>query len=199
MEIGVDTGGTFTDFVCRKPGEREWILKAPSTPDDPSRAVLDGLRQLLDLAGVTPDQITRFVHGTTVATNAVLERKGAVTGLLTTAGFRDVLEIGRQLRTVIYDLELDPETPVFLAPGARRVEVPERLAASGEVVTPLDENAVMAAADRLVAEGCEAIAICFLFSFLNPEHDIRAKAMIEEKYPQLALSLSSEVDPAFRE
>ena len=199
MEIGVDTGGTFTDFVCRKPGEREWILKAPSTPDDPSRAVLDGLRQLLDLAGATPDQITRFVHGTTVATNAVLERKGAVTGLLTTAGFRDVLEIGRQLRTVIYDLELDPETPVFLAPGARRVEVPERLASSGEVVTPLDENAVVAAADRLVAEGCEAIAICFLFSFLNPEHEIRAKAMIEEKYPHLALSLSSEVDPAFRE
>uniref|UniRef100_UPI000B7FB0F1 hydantoinase/oxoprolinase family protein n=1 Tax=Candidatus Entotheonella palauensis TaxID=93172 RepID=UPI000B7FB0F1 len=128
-----------------------------------------------------------------------VERKGAVTGLLTTAGFRDVLEIGRQLRTVIYDLELDPETPVFLAPGARRVEVPERLSATGEVVVPLDEDAVIAAADRLVAEGCEAIAICFLFSFLNPDHEHRAKAMIEEKYPNLALSLSSEVDPAFRE
>ncbi|ETX07522.1 hydantoinase/oxoprolinase family protein [Candidatus Entotheonella palauensis] len=199
MEIGVDTGGTFTDFVCRKAGEHEWILKVPSTPDDPSRAVLDGLRQLLDLAHATPDRISRFVHGTTVATNAVLERKGAVTGLLTTAGFRDVLEIGRQLRTVIYDLELDPETPVFLAPGARRVEVPERLSATGEVVVPLDEDAVMAAADRLVAEGCEAIAICFLFSFLNPGHEHRAKAMIEEKYPHLALSLSSDVDPAFRE
>jgi N-methylhydantoinase A/oxoprolinase/acetone carboxylase beta subunit len=199
MDIGVDTGGTFTDFVCRKAGEREWILKVPSTPDDPSRAVLDGLRQILDLAGVTADQITRFVHGTTVATNAVLERKGAVTGLLTTAGFRDVLEIGRQLRTAIYDLELNPETPVFLAPGARRVEVPERLSASGEVVIPLDEDAVAAAADCLVAEGCEAIAICFLFSFLNPDHERRARAMIEEKYPHLALSLSSEVDPAFRE
>jgi N-methylhydantoinase A/oxoprolinase/acetone carboxylase beta subunit len=199
MEIGVDTGGTFTDFVCRKPGVREWILKVPSTPDDPSRAVLDGLRQILDLTGARPDQITRFVHGTTVATNAVLERQGAVTGVLTTAGFRDVLEIGRQLRTAIYDLALEPETPVFLAPGARRVEVPERLSARGEVVVPLDEDAVVAAADRLVAEGCEAIAVCFLFSFLNPEHELRAKAMIEEKYPNIALSLSSEVDPAFRE
>jgi N-methylhydantoinase A/oxoprolinase/acetone carboxylase beta subunit len=199
MEIGVDTGGTFTDFVCRKKGDREWILKVPSTPDDPSRAVLDGLRQILDVAAATPDQITRVVHGTTVATNAVLERKGAVTGLLTTAGFRDVLEIGRQLRTAIYDLELDPETPVFLAPRARRVEVPERLSASGEVVVPLDEEAVLTAADHLVAEGCEAIAICFLFSFLNPDHELRARAMIEEKYPLLALSLSSEVDPAFRE
>jgi len=199
MEIGVDTGGTFTDLVCRKAGEREWILKVPSTPEDPSRAVLDGLWQILDLAAATPNQITRFVHGTTVATNAVLERQGAVTGLLTTAGFRDVLEIGRQLRTAIYDLELDPETPVFLSPGARRMEVQERLSASGEVLVPLDEDAVMAAAERLVAEGCEAIAICFLFSFLNPDHERRTKAMIEEKYPHLALSLSSEVDPAFRE
>ena len=199
MDIGVDTGGTFTDFICRKDGEPTRILKVPSTPDDPSRAVLEGLRHILELAAATPEQITRFVHGTTVATNAVLERKGACTGLLTTAGFRDVLEIGRQLRTEIYDLELDPETPVFLAPGARREEVPERISASGEVVVPLDEDALVAAADRLVAAGCESIAISFLFSFLNPNHERRAKAMIEEKYPQLTLSLSSEVDPAFRE
>jgi N-methylhydantoinase A/oxoprolinase/acetone carboxylase beta subunit len=199
MEIGVDTGGTFTDFVCRRDGAPDVILKVPSTPDDPSRAVLDGLRQLLDLAAASPAQIRRFVHGTTVATNAVLERKGARTGLLTTAGFRDVLEIGRQMRTAIYKLDLDPETPGFLAPGARRAEVPERLAATGEVVVPLDEDAVIAAADRLVAEGCEALAICFLFSFLNPDHELRAAAMISEKYPEVALSLSSAVDPAFRE
>ncbi len=199
MEIGVDTGGTFTDFVCYRAGEPTRILKVPSTPDDPSRAVLDGLRQLLDLADAAPDEIIRFVHGTTVATNAVLERKGACTGLLTTRGFRDVLEIGRQLRTAIYDLELDPVTPVFLAPGARRVEVSERMSAGGEVIVPLDEDAVVAAAERLVAEGCESIAVAFLFSFLNPDHERRAKAMIEEKYPSLALSLSSEVDPAFRE
>ncbi len=199
MEIGVDTGGTFTDFVCHRDGMPDLILKVPSTPDDPSRAVLDGLHQLLDLAAAAPEQIRRFVHGTTVATNAVLERKGARTGLLTTAGFRDVLEIGRQLRTAIYKLDLDPETPGFLAPGARRAEVPERLSAAGEVVVPLDEDVVLAAADRLVAEGCESIAICFLFSFLNPDHERRAKAMITEKYPEVALSLSSEVDPAFRE
>lgn len=199
MEIGVDTGGTFTDFVCQRDGMPDLILKVPSTPDDPSRAVLDGLHQLLDLAAAAPEQIRRFVHGTTVATNAVLERKGARTGLLTTTGFRDVLEIGRQLRTAIYKLDLDPETPSFLAPGARRAEVPERLSAAGEVVVPLDEDVVLAAADRLVAEGCESIAICFLFSFLNPDHERRAKAMITEKYPEVALSLSSEVDPAFRE
>lgn len=199
MEIGVDTGGTFTDLVCHRAGESTRILKVPSTPDDPSQAVLDGLRQLLDLADAAPDEIVRFVHGTTVATNAVLERKGARTGLLTTRGFRDVLEIGRQLRTAIYDLEFDPVTPVFLAPGARRAEVDERISADGEVVVTLDEDAVVAAADRLVAEGCESIAVSFLFSFLNPDHERRAKAMIEEKYPGLALSLSSEVDPAFRE
>lgn len=199
MEIGVDTGGTFTDIVCRVDGRADQILKVPSTPDDPSRAVLDGVQQALALAGGDPADIARVVHGTTVATNAVLQRRGAVTGLITTAGFRDVLEIGRQIRTRIYDLELEPEAPVFLAPGARRREVPERISSDGQALVPLDEQALLEAVDALVAEGCEAIAICFLFSFLDPTHERRARDLIAERHPGLSLSLSSEVDPAFRE
>jgi N-methylhydantoinase A/oxoprolinase/acetone carboxylase beta subunit len=199
MEIGIDTGGTFTDFICRAEGEPERILKVPSTPDDPSRAVLEGLDRILHMMGGAPNRVARIVHGTTVATNAVLERKGACTGLLTTTGFRDVLEIGRQLRTAIYDLELDPETPVFLSPGARRAEVRERIAATGEVVVPLDEGSVVEAAERLLEEGVEAVAVCFLFSFLNPIHELRTREILESRYPDLTVSLSCEVDPAFRE
>ena len=199
MEIGIDTGGTFTDLVCRIPGQADRILKVPSTPDDPSRAVLDGVTQVLALASAAPASVLRVVHGTTVATNAVLERKGARIGLVTSAGFRDVLEIGRQIRTAIYDLQLEPETPVFLAPRARRVEVAERLSASGAVLTALDEAALATAVDGLAADGCVAIAICFLFSFLNPTHEQRAREIILERHPQMAVSLSCEVDPAFRE
>ena len=199
MEIGIDTGGTFTDIVCRIPGEADRILKVPSTPADPSRAVLDGIAAVLGLAGRPGADVIRVVHGTTVATNAVLERKGARTGIITTAGFRDTLEIGRQIRTAIYDLELEPETPVFLAPGARRREVRERVGSDGTVITPLDEDDVARAADELVAAGCEAIAVCFLFSFLNPDHERRAAAIVAGRHPGLTLSLSSEVDPAFRE
>ena len=199
MEIGVDTGGTFTDFICRTQGEPERILKVPSTPDDPSRAVLEGLDRLLAMLGGSPARVARFVHGTTAATNAVLERKGACTGLLTTAGFRDVLEIGRQLRTAIYDLELEAETPVFLAPGARRVEVHERISASGEVLVPLDEDSVVEAGERLLEQGVESVAVCFLFSFLNPTHELRTRDILASRFPGLTISLSCEVDPAFRE
>jgi N-methylhydantoinase A/oxoprolinase/acetone carboxylase beta subunit len=199
VEIGIDIGGTFTDFVCRVSNQPDRVFKVPSTPDDPSRAVLDGIAESLERTGLAPDRIHRVVHGTTVATNAVLERKGALTGLITTAGFRDVLELGRQIRAAIYDLELDAETPVFLAPRARRMEVRERIAANGEVVVPLVEADVDAAADALISQGCEAIAICFLFSFQNPEHERRAAQIVAARHPGVTLSLSCEVDPAFRE
>lgn len=199
IEIGVDIGGTFTDLVCRAAGVPDRILKVPSTPDDPARAVIDGITRLHETFGVEPADITRVVHGTTVATNAVLERKGACTGLITTEGFRDVLEIGRQMRTALYDLSLQAETPVFLAPGARRVEVCERLSASGDVVIPLDEATVISAAERLVAAGVESVAVCLLFSFLDPTHERRIRELLAEHHPHLTVSLSSEVDPAFRE
>ena len=199
MDIGVDTGGTFTDLICRRPGHSDLVLKVPSTPSEPSKAVMNGVRQLLEAAGDEVGSVRRFVHGTTVATNAVLERKGADSGLITTAGFADVLEIGRQMRSHIYELELEPETPVFLAPGARRVEVIERLSSEGEILEPLDENSLRHAVETLKNEGVTSIAVCLLFSFLNPIHERRVREVIESEYPDLSVSLSSDVDPAFRE
>ena len=199
VAIGIDTGGTFTDLVCRVEGEPDRVLKVPSTPSDPSQAIRDVMGRLSESFGIQPGQVAQFVHGTTVATNAVLERKGARTGLIMTEGFKDVLEIGRQIRTAIYALELEPETPVFLAPGARRTEVRERISGTGEVLIPLDEASVTIAAERLVAEGVESVAICLLFSFLNPSHEQRARELISSRFPGLSISLSSEVDPAFRE
>src|SRR6266700_5236563 len=126
-EIGVDIGGTFTDVVCRLDDGSVRIAKIPTSSGDPSRAVLAALKMAHREWNVSPAEITRFVHGTTVATNAVLERKGARIGLITTRGFRDVIEIGRQMRHQMYDLALDPETPTFLAPGRFRREIAERI------------------------------------------------------------------------
>src|ERR1700722_13040022 len=139
-EIGVDIGGTFTDVVCRLDDGSIRIAKIPTTSGDPSRAVLTALDMAHRDWAIVPADITRFVHGTTAATNAVLERKGARVGLITTEGFRDVLEIGRQMRHQMYDLVLKPETPVFLAPGRFRKEVNERLDAQGNLLTALDET-----------------------------------------------------------
>jgi N-methylhydantoinase A len=199
FEIGVDIGGTFTDVVCRQPGGRMRLMKVPTTRSDPSEAVLRALAAMREAWSLDPSLITRFSHGTTVATNAVLERKGACIGIITTEGFRDVIEIGRQLRRAVYRVILEPETPVFLAPGQFRREVAERVSAKGEIVTPLDEAALLAAADDLVAAGAQALAICFLFSFLNPVHERRARSLIETRHPNIMVSVSHEVDPAFRE
>ncbi len=199
FEIGVDVGGTFTDVVCRAPDDRLRILKIPTTRADPSAGVREAIEHARAAWDVSPAAILRFVHGTTVATNAVIERKNAPIGIITTEGFKDVLEIGRQKRHAMYDLLLEPETPVFLAPGARRKEVAERIAATGEVQVPLDDTELLARAGELAADGVEAIAIAFLFSFINPAHEERARELIAEAHPDIAISLSSEVDPAFRE
>jgi len=199
MEIGVDTGGTFTDLVARVNGQPDITLKVPSTPNDPSLAVIDGIARLLELTDTHPSEVTRVVHGTTVATNAVLERKGALTGLIATRGFRDVLEIGRMIRTALYDLELEPETPVFLAPGERRKEIGERIDANGAVIEALDETSAICAIDELANLGCQSIAVSLLFSFLNPVHELRVRELINGRHPNITVSLSHEVDPAFRE
>ncbi|WP_137387697.1 hydantoinase/oxoprolinase family protein [Rhodoligotrophos defluvii] len=199
IEIGVDIGGTFTDVVCREPGKPLRVMKVATTRQDPSRAVLAAIERLREEWSVKASDVARFVHGTTVATNAVLERKGPKTGLLTTAGFKDILEIGRQMRQTMYAAVLEPEEPVFLAPGALRKEVVERIGPEGQVVIALDEDSVRKAAAELVQAGAQGIAICFLFSFANPAHEQRAAQIIRETYPELALSLSCEVDPAFRE
>lgn len=198
-EVGVDIGGTFTDVVCRAGTGAMRLVKIPTTRSNPSAGVLHAVQHMVREWGVSPQQISRFVHGTTVATNAVLERKGAKIGLITTKGFRDTLEIGRQNRHAVYSVTLKPETPVFLVPGALRREVPERVTATGEVLLPLDEAAVRREVDELVAQGVQAIAVSLLFSYLNPVHERRIAQIVSEAHPDLMVSLSCEVDPAFRE
>src|SRR5438105_3270974 len=140
FEIGVDIGGTFTDVVCRGTDGSFHLVKIPTTRVNPSEGVHRAIGYMAREWGVPPTQIARFVHGTTVATNASIERKGAKLGLLTTEGFKDVLEIGRQSRRAMYDLALTPQTPAFLVPGARRKEIRERITATGEILAPLDED-----------------------------------------------------------
>jgi N-methylhydantoinase A len=198
-EIGIDIGGTFTDVVARRPGKDIRLFKLPTTRSDPAAAVIAALRRMEADWRLSPGAVSKLAHGTTIATNAVLERKGAPIGLITTAGFRDVLEIGRQSRRQMYDIVLKPETPVFLAPRRLRLEVPERISPAGVVITTLDEGHLRTAVDTLVAAGVQAIAIVFLFSFANPAHERRARELISTWHPNLVVSLSSEVDPNFRE
>jgi N-methylhydantoinase A/oxoprolinase/acetone carboxylase beta subunit len=199
LSIGIDIGGTFTDVVCRLPDGTLKQFKLPSTRANPAQAVRDAVAFMVREWKIAPADIGRFVHGTTVATNAVLERKGAKVGLITTEGFRDVLEIGRGNRQEIYDTVMKPQTPVFLAPREFRRDVPERLTVDGTVLMPMDEAALAKAVAELIAEGAEALAVCFLFSYLNPAHEQRARAIIHKTAPGLLVSLSSDVDPAFRE
>ncbi len=175
------------------------LAKVPSTPKDLLDGIGAAVGKVLALAGAPPGDVERFIHGTTVATNAVLEKKGAVTAILTTEGFEDVLEMGRQKRSRMYDLEMDPETPSFLAPGRRRVGIRERLDARGAALVPLDEGQVRAAVQTLRAQGVQAIAVCYLFSFVNPAHERRTRELCAEIAPEISVSLSSEVDPTFRE
>jgi N-methylhydantoinase A len=199
VEIGVDIGGTFTDIVCRRAGSPMRALKIPTTRGDPSEAVLNAVTHLSNDLGIAPNSIIRFLHGTTIATNSVLERKGAKIGLITSVGFKDILEIGYQLRPDLHRIMLEPVTPVFLAPGAQRKEAIEQVSAQGEIIIPLDEASVRRAAAELVADGAQAIAVCYLFSFLHPAHEQRTRELIEADHPGIAVSLSSDVDPTFRE
>jgi N-methylhydantoinase A/oxoprolinase/acetone carboxylase beta subunit len=199
IDIGVDIGGTFTDIVCCRAGETMRTLKVPTTRGDPSQAVLKAITHMQRDLGVSPPEIARFIHGTTIATNAVLERRGAKIGLIASEGFRDVLEIGYQLRQDLHRILLEPVTPVFLAPGAQRKEAREQVSAEGDIIVPLDEASVCRAAAELAADGVQAIAVCYLFSFLRPEHERRTRQLIEAAHPGIAVSLSSEVDPTFRE
>ncbi len=191
--VGVDVGATFTDFVALVDGELR-IFKTPTTPDDQSRAIVDGLADMVIDNG-------DIVHGMTVATNAMLERRGARTALLTTAGFADVLVIGRQDRPHIYHLHQTRPDP--MVDEDWRLEIDERLDHEGRVLTPLAEAQVVAAAKQMIADGVESIAVVFLFSFQNPAHEQRAAELIRqtigELAPDLPISLSSEILPEYRE
>lgn len=199
-EIGVDMGGTFTDLVLRDEQGGLRIGKVPSSRSDLNAPVRTLLSQTLGEWDVEPAALARFVHGTTVATNAVLERKGARVGIITTAGFADILEIGSVKRlNQLYRLVLEPVTPTFLCPRARRIGIPERVEADGSISQPLDMAALAAATDRLAGEGIDAVAVCFLFAHLNPTNERTAAEWIRYHHPDLLVSVSSEVDGAVRE
>ena len=200
LRIAVDVGGTFTDATLWDPvGPRVVAAKALTTPADRAIGVIEGINAALAAAGARPGEVREVVHGSTTGTNALIERTGAKVGLLTTEGFRDVLEIGRIMRPEagLYDFTID--LPMPLVPRYLRLEARERLNAEGGVLVPLDEADVKAAAERFAREGVEAVAVCFLFSFLNPEHEERATRILSERLPGVSVSLSCRVCPEIRE
>ena len=196
--IGIDVGGTFTDFtlVDERDGDVRFH-KVPSTPSDPSEAIQTGIADLMRLHGIAAADIAQIGHGTTVATNLVIERKGACTGLITSTGFRDVLEIGRQVRPHLYDYSVR-KAPAMVA-REFRAEVPERIDARGNTLIELDRGAVREAIGRFKAGGIESVAVCFIHSYRRPEHEQVVKALLEELLPDAYVSVSSEVLPEFRE
>lgn len=199
LRIGIDIGGTFTDVVAVS-GERMHHAKIPSSPDVVA-GILAGVERVVGEAGADPaDAEIVHLHGTTIATNALLERTGARIGFLGTAGHQDTLELGRMKRGHLYDLTRGPETPVHLAPGRQRIGIRGRIDGLGRIVEPLDEAQVAAEARRLVEWfGVEAFAICFLNAYANPDHERRAAEIVRAACPGLPISLSSEVNRVFRE
>src|SRR5688572_5785437 len=196
LRIAVDIGGTFTDVVLEE-GERRLTRKLLTTPQRPEEAVLDGVRLILGDAGRDFGDVTVFVHGTTLATNAVIERRGARTALIATDGFRDVLDIANESRYDQYDLTIEKPQP--LVPRSLRFTVPERVDVHGKVRLALDEAAVAQRVAALKDNGIEAVAICFMHSYANPAHEERTAEILKNAMPGLSITLSSEVCPEIRE
>ncbi len=197
QQIGIDVGGTFTDLVVSDGSRGVRTLKVLSTPEDYSRGILGGIDQLVSTRALAPAEVGRMVHAFTVATNALLTRTGARVGLITTRGFRDVLEIGRLRMPQLYDMGWDK--PVPLVRRSLRLEVAERMSATGEVVEALDEASVIVAIDALLAAGVESIAVCLLHSYVNPAHERRVLEILERRAPGLTTSASFQVLPEIRE
>ncbi len=196
--LGVDIGGTFTDIALIDEATGQiYTGKVSSTPQDPSGGFMEAVQRLLAKQQVAAQDVAYIVHGTTVATNAIIEGKVAPTGFITTEGFRDMLEIARQIRPTLYDLQFEKPRP--LVPRHRCFGVPERLDAQGQVLAPLDEDALRQVANKLRDEGVESIAVCFLHAYANPAHERRAGEIIAEVFPEAVVSLSAEVAPEFRE
>ena len=196
--VGIDTGGTFTDLVAADLDDGRYCYhKVPTTTGDPARGILEGIAELLDQNSLARKDVAFLVLGTTLATNAVLEGKWAATGLITTAGFRDVLELARQRRPHYFNLDIPKPMP----PTARdcRLEVSERVAADGTVVTPLMEADVRRAVEILKAKKVEAVAICFMHAYANADHEERARALVKSLWPDIYLCTSNEVLGEFRE
>src|SRR3954463_7796113 len=199
--IGVDVGGTYTDLVASDETGRTIFAKSPSTPADQSIGVMAGLEELARRLGVSRAQMLaatdRLVHGTTVATNALLEQKGAKVALLTTEGHRDVLEMREGLKPDRYDLRTPPPEP--LVPRERRLGVRERLKADGSVAVPLDRGSLEAAISAVKASGANSVAVCFLHSYLNPAHELAAIERVRAALPEIDISRSSDVLPQIKE
>ena len=198
MRIGVDVGGTFTDFVLLEDATgRARTYKCLTTPRDPSEAIEQGLRAFAAQAPGCIEQLQEVIHGTTLVINAIIERKGARTGLITTRGFRDVLELAREIRYAAYDAFAQMPEP--LVPRERRLEVDERLRADGSVLVPLDEAQARRTIREMSRLGVESVAVCLLNSFENPAHELALKRLLAEELPQASLSISYEVLPQIRE
>ncbi len=196
--IGIDSGGTFTDICLFDDASGQVaVWKVPSTPDDPSRAIARGTQEGTERVGAKPSEVVYFGHGTTVGTNALIQHRGVKTGLITTDGFRDLIEIGRQKRPDLYDLQVDKAPP--LVTRDLRFGVTERLRHDGSVEIPLDEEGVRQAARALREAGVKAVAIGFLYGFVRPEHEATAKRIVAEEFPDAFICTSHEVAPEFRE
>ena len=196
--VGVDIGGTFTDIVLWDSADGQLIIdKVLTTPDDPSRAVLEGVRQVLGTAGLEAKNLGSVIHGTTLVANALIERKGVATGLITTAGFRDVLEIGREWRYDLFDLDIEMPRP--LVPRPLRLEAEERIAPDGAVITPLNADALRPVIRELRDAGVASLAVCLLHAYVNPAHEQQIADIVAAEWPEVALSLSSAVSPELGE
>ena len=195
--LGVDIGGTFTDIVILAPDGTIYSKKVLSTPDDYSRAIEDGVIQLLDETGISADEITEFAHGTTVATNALIERRGVKVALITTRGFRDVLELGRFRSPRLYDLGFRKPDP--LVERRLRFEVEERTSGKGEILVPVDMKALERLAERIDEEEVQAVAICFINSYVNPENELNVQRWLEKRLPKIPISASAQLLPQIQE
>lgn len=201
MLVGVDIGGTFTDIVCADTrAQAVYMTKVLTNYESLVDGIIVGLEKILAKINATPRDVERLVLGTTIATNVVVQRRGAKMSVFATEGFEDVLEIGRLKRRSMYDLFIDVQTPVFLSPKRLRVGVPERLDAKGKVVKPLDEKFVASKIKELKEkENIESVAVAYLFSFENNKHEVRTREILKSIYPDLYVSLSSEINPMYRE
>ncbi len=198
LRVGIDAGGTFTDLIARDTHTGQvYSHKLASTPHNPADAIVRGIDELTDKHELGSPDIELIAHGTTVGTNTLLQRNGARIALITTKGFRDLLEIGRQTRPINYNMHID--FPPAVVPRHRRIELSERIGAGGEIVAEVDPVELEQVLEKLLGEGPEAIAVCFLFGYLNPKHEQQVKQRIASAAPQMLVSLSSEVQPEFRE
>ena len=196
--IGIDVGGTFTDLhAFDSESGVSHIHKVPSTPAEPAKAVMAGLSQMAAAHSIDLAEVSRLSHGTTVATNSLIQGKGGNVALVTTKGFRDLLEIGRQIRPHMFDFQADYPAP--LVPRERRFEAAERVLADGSVHLALSPGAIEEVVEAVRQSGADACAVCLLFSFLNPAHEERLKAALAAALPGLDISISSEIQPEFRE